>query len=161
MTSFVVGILLFFAFLIVALIGRRVLRRLLERLDINASIIALSSQTAFYGLVILGFISGLGTMGVNVSALVASLGLGGFALGFALRDAIANVLAGVMVLIYQPFGVGDYIVAAGQEGTVLEINLRYTVLQGESMRHLIPNQMLLTQPIKLYEAGARDQSARG
>lgn len=154
MTRFAVGMLLFFAFLLVALAGRRILRRLLRRLDVDPSIVTLSSQTIFFGLVILGVVSGLGTMGVNISALVASLGLGGFALGFALRDAIANVLAGVMVLIYRPFCVGDHIVAAGQEGTVLEVNLRYTVLQGESMRHLIPNQMLLTQPIKLHETVA-------
>jgi small-conductance mechanosensitive channel len=151
MIPFTVSILYFVGFLFAAFIGRGVLRRLLRRIDVDPSVIALGSQTVFYALVILGVISALGTMGVNVSALVASLGLGGFALGFALRDAIANVLAGVMVLIYRPFGVGDHVTAAGQDGTVLEINLRYTVLKGERMLHLIPNQMLLTQPIRLKE----------
>ena len=48
-----------------------------------------------------------GTVGVDVSALVAGLGLAGFAIGFALRDAVSNTLAGVLVLMYQPFRVGD------------------------------------------------------
>ena len=49
----------------------------------------------------------LGTLGINVSALVAGLGLTGFALGFAFRDALSNVLAGVMILLYHPFHRGD------------------------------------------------------
>ena len=62
---------------------------------------------------IIGAIRTPGTVGVDVSALVAGLGLAGFAIGFALRDAVSNTLAGVLVLMYQPFRVGDDIKTGG------------------------------------------------
>jgi small-conductance mechanosensitive channel len=90
-------------------------------------------------------------MGVNVSALVASLGLTGFALGFALKDALSNLLAGALILIYQPFRCGDTIKVAGCEGEVTEINLRYTILRGDGKTHLIPNATLYTNTVDIAD----------
>ncbi|MDA2930681.1 mechanosensitive ion channel family protein [Acidobacteria bacterium AH-259-O06] len=93
-------------------------------------------------------------MGIDVSALVATLGLGGFALGFALRDAISNLLAGILILIYRPFQVGDQVKVGAAEGVVHEVNLRYTVLAGsDGTRHLIPNSMTFTTTVRVKEEG--------
>ena len=86
-------------------------------------------------------------MGINVSALVASLGLTGFTLGFALRDAISNLLAGVLILLYRPFRIGECIKVAGLEGRVVALDLRYTTIQEDGRRHLIPNQTPYTNPV--------------
>jgi len=86
-------------------------------------------------------------MGVNVSALVAGLGLTGFALGFAFRDALSNVLAGAMIRFYRPFRRQDWIKVGDYEGVVTEVNLRYTIIEREKFRVLIPNSNLLTNPI--------------
>jgi small-conductance mechanosensitive channel len=99
----------------------------------------------------MGVITALGTAGVNVSALVAGLGLTGFALGFALRDALSNLLAGILILIYRPFKRHDRISVAGFEGIVIETDLRYTTLQGEDKRILIPNATLFTHSIVLLD----------
>jgi small conductance mechanosensitive channel len=88
----------------------------------------------------LGLVVGLGTMGLNVSALVASLGLTGFALGFAPRDAVANLLAGVLILSHRPLEYGDRIAVTGLEGVIVDIDLRYTTLDAGDKRHLVPNQ---------------------
>jgi small conductance mechanosensitive channel len=69
-------------------------------------------------------------MGVNVSALVAGLGLTGFALGFAFRDVLSNFLSGVLLLLFRPFRVGNHISINDLEGEVVSIDLRYTVLTG-------------------------------
>ena len=69
----------------------------------------LLSATIFWVVLGVGVVTGFGTMGINVSALVASLGLTGFAFGFALRDAISNLLAGVLILLYRPFRLGEHI----------------------------------------------------
>ena len=82
----------------------------------------------------MGLISALGTIGMNVSALVASLGLTGFAVGFAFKDFLSNILAGVMILIYKPFHVGNMISGSNFSGKVEEINLRYTRLSSEEKR---------------------------
>ncbi len=109
----------------------------------------------------LGLVSGLGTMGIDVAALVAGLGLTGFALGFALRDAISNLLAGVLVMIYRPFRHGDRISVTGLEGTVVRIDLRYTTMQGEDRRFLIPNQVLFTNAITVLGRGSESPTNPG
>ena len=140
----------FVLFLVAAFVARGSSRRLLQRLRLEQPVVGLVSQVLFYTMVVLGLITSLGTMGVNVSALVASLGLGGFAVGFALRDAISNVLAGALVLVYRPFRVEQRIRVAGFEGMVREINLRYTILEAEGAQQLIPNQILFTNPVKVF-----------
>ncbi|QKT04531.1 mechanosensitive ion channel [Ectothiorhodospiraceae bacterium 2226] len=114
-------------------------------------VVELVGQAMKYGLIVIGAISALGTIGINVSALIAGLGLTGFALGFALRDALSNLLAGVLVLIYKPFRRGAYINVAGFDGIVTGIDLRYTTLQRGPQRILIPNSVLFTHSIVLGE----------
>jgi len=140
----------FLVFLLLAAVARRAVSGVLTRLHVNRDVIQLLGQVLFYTLVVMGLVTGLGTMGVHVGGLIAGLGLGGFAVGFALRDAISNVLAGVMLLIHQPFRVGQRIGVAGLEGRVTEINLRYTILQADDAHHLIPNQMLFTNTVKVH-----------
>ena len=117
-------------------------------------VIKLLANAAHAGLMVFGAITALGTVGIDVTALVASLGLAGFGLGFALRDAISNVLAGVIVLMYRPFRVGDHISTGGHEGTVVGIDLRYTTIDSDDNRYLIPNANLLSRPVILPRAAA-------
>ena len=86
-------------------------------------------------------------MGVDVSALVAGLGLTGFALGFALKDTIANLVAGILILVYQPFDLADYIVISGKEGKVISIDLRYTILEYQEKKILIPNSLIFANTV--------------
>lgn len=98
-------------------------------------------------------ISALGTPGIDVSAIVTGLGLTGFALGFALKDAISNILAGSLILIYRPFNRNDTIKVANNEGVVEEIDLRYTTLKAEGKKILIPNATLLTNIVIVIKEG--------
>jgi small conductance mechanosensitive channel len=101
-----------------------------------------------------GIVTALGTVGLDVKALVTGLGLTGFALGFALRDIIANVLAGILILFYKPFRRGDRISVAGSDGVITEIDLRYTILTvDDTTRVLVPNQTLFTNSIRVERAG--------
>jgi hypothetical protein len=75
--------------------------------------------------------------------------LTGFALGFAFRDALSNILAGVLIVMHRPFLRGDHISVVGFEGTVVGIDLRYTTLQKDDKIFLIPNSTLFTNPISL------------
>jgi small-conductance mechanosensitive channel len=106
--------------------------------------LAKSCKIAIYTI---GVVTLLGTMGIEVGPLVAGLGLSGFALSFALKDALANLLAGIMVFIYKPFRLGDVIMVGIDSGSVKKINLRYTHLETEESEILIPNASLLTQNI--------------
>ena len=137
-------------------------RRLIQqRVHQVPSLLArLAADTGYWTVLILGFISGFGTMGVNVAGLVAGVGLTGFALGFALRDAVSNLLAGVLILTFRPFRVGSDIKVGGFSGTVLAIDLRYTTLSGEGRYVLVPNKTMYTSPITVI-GGAAEAAPEG
>ena len=71
--------------------------------DLEYPVVRLMAMAARVTLLVAGIVTALGTVGVDVSALVAGLGLTGFALGFAIKDTISNILAGVLLLVYRPF----------------------------------------------------------
>ena len=136
----------------------RILRAAVSRFlvpHLDSSVVTLTCKALQFGAIALGLITALGTVGINVSALVAGLGLTGFALGFALKDLIANVVAGILVLVYRPFHRKDRVAVAGFEGIVLDIDLRYTTLETSEQTILIPNQTLLANAVTI----ARDPGA--
>jgi len=148
------GLLVLIGFLIVAGASRRLLKRLASRVDDDKRpLVVLAGETTRYALITVGLITGLGTMGIDVSALIAGLGLTGFALGFALRDAVSNLIAGVLILLYRPFGYGDKITVGGNSGTVVAINFRYTVLdpQGPAVI-LVPNSTMFSNSVTVEQA---------
>ena len=123
------AIAIFFCFWVVSKITQTVIRKSGERFSLKESIRTLVSNGAKIIILVFGAITALGTLGINVSALVAGLGLSGFALGFALKDTISNLLAGVMILVYQPIDIGDYIVVTGKEGKVIHIDFGTQLLK--------------------------------
>jgi len=115
----------------------------------------------FWMVVLYASVIALGTMGVDVTAIVASLGLVGFALGYALRDLVGNLVAGMVIKATKQYKVGDNVKIANFQGLIESINLRYTTLlevvsPGESIdtvevRHYIPNQMVFKTPVTMLE----------
>ena len=99
----VVIILIFY---ILSKIIKRAITKGSERLKLESHLTSLLARTSSITLIIFGFVTALGTLGVDVSALVAGLGLTGFALGFALKDTISNLLSGILILLYKPFSSG-------------------------------------------------------
>ncbi|MCS6925414.1 MAG: mechanosensitive ion channel family protein [Candidatus Binatia bacterium] len=146
------AILVFLLFWLASVVLHTVVRRLSQRSDASKrDIVDFLARVAKVTLLLFGVVTALGTAGINVSALVTGLGLTGFALGFALKDVLANLLAGVLILIYRPFRRNDRIAVAGFEGTVTDIDLRYTHLQAAGRHVLIPNSTLFTTTIVLLE----------
>jgi small-conductance mechanosensitive channel len=144
-------VVIFVVFFVLVKIMKRTIARAAKRLKFDANLTSLLTRTSSIALVIFGFVTALGTLGVNVSALVAGLGLTGFALGFAMKDTISNLLSGVLILLYRPFEVGSRIKISGYEGIVNSIDLRYTELDSEGNKVLIPNSKLFTDPITILQ----------
>ena len=148
----VIGVVVIFVgFYILAKIIKRIITSAAERLKFDGNLTLLISRASSTALMIFGFITALGTLGVNVSALVAGLGLTGFALGFALKDTISNLLSGVLILLYRPFEIGNRIKISGYEGIIISIDLRYTELDSEGNKVLIPNSKLFQDPITVLQ----------
>jgi len=91
--------------------------------------------------------------GLTLGDIVATLGLGSVAVGFAFQDIFKNFLAGVLLLLNEPFRIGDQIVVGSFEGTVEHIDIRFTSLRtypGE--RLLLPNSLVFTSPVQVRTA---------
>ncbi|MBI1917958.1 MAG: mechanosensitive ion channel [Planctomycetes bacterium] len=147
------GLLIFVLFWLAAKALQRGVERLIRVPRFDPSLTRYLGSAARIALLLFGTVTALGTMGVDVSALVAGLGLTGFALGFALKDIVSNALSGILVLAYRPFRILDSIKVTDLEGTVTEINLRYTVLEAEGKTILIPNSSLFTNPVTVLRKG--------
>ncbi len=112
----------------------------------------LMGSTSNIVLIIMGVVTALGTLGIDVSAIVASLGLTGFAIGFAFKDALSNYLAGIMVILYRPYDIGDNVNITGCEGKITEIDLRYTTIENDGEIHMVPNSVCLSKTITKYRS---------
>jgi small conductance mechanosensitive channel len=143
----VISFIVLFLFWFASVVFEKIVHRIFEKRGLNGDVLSLMKQAAKTTLLVLGVVTALGTIGINISALVAGLGLTGFALGFALKDILSNFVAGILILVYHPYRRDDRISVSGLEGIVIEIDLRYTTLQAEDKRILIPNSTLFTNAI--------------
>jgi small-conductance mechanosensitive channel len=140
--------LVFAVFYLVARVGQRVIALTAPRVKADTGVVLLLSRVYYYGVLTFGLITALGTAGLNVTALVAGLGLTGFALGFALKDVLSNLVSGIMLLVYRPFNIGDQIRMGEYEGTIETIRMRDTVLRSFDGRYvIIPNTKLITEVV--------------
>lgn len=90
---------------------------------------------------------------VKPGDLIAGLGIGSVAIGFAFKDILQNMLAGILILLRQPFEVGDQIVSGGHEGTVEKIETRATFLKTyDGRRVVIPNSDIYTDSVTVNTA---------
>ncbi len=98
------------------------------------------SSTAGIALKVMLFISVASMVGIQTTSFLAVVGAAGLAVGMALQGSLANLAGGVMLLIFRPIRVGDYIGAQGHEGTVKDIGIFVTTLETFDKRHIIlPN----------------------
>ena len=142
------GVLVFALFWLVAAVGRRVIARAAPRVRADTGVVLLLSRVYYYGILIFGLVTALNATGLDVSTLVAGLGLTGFALGFALKDVLSNLLSGIMLLLYRPFNLGDRIRMGEYEGIIRTIRMRDTVIEHEDGRVIIiPNTKLITEVV--------------
>ena len=148
-----VALVMFGGFWLGSIVARRLIIRVASRTDLSLHFVfRMVARVVSTALLLFGAVTALGTMGVNVSALVAGLGLTGFALGFAMKDILSNLMSGLLILLYRPFTINDHITVTGLEGLVTEIDLRYTRLEKDRQVYLIPNSLLITNTIGLIQS---------
>jgi small-conductance mechanosensitive channel len=138
----VIGLLVFFVFLVFARFARRVLHAMGERTKLDVMLADLLGRLASGALVILGVFVAATVVFPSLSPgnLVAGLGITSVAIGFAFKDILQNFFAGILILWRRPFRVGDQIRTNDYEGTVEEINIRSTRLKTyEGERAVLPN----------------------
>lgn len=139
---------------------RGALRSVAIRVKADTRAMFIVARIAYVAVMVGGVLIALGIAGVNWTALATSLGLTGFALGFALKDAISNFLAGLLLLFYRPFQIGDKVKAGNITGVVKEIRVRDTVIIDENgLKTIVPNSNVFGNVIVNYTESTKETAA--
>lgn len=132
---------------------RKGVHRALERAKVDATLVPFFASLAYYVAISVVVIAVLNLFGVETTSLIAVLGAAGLAVGLALQGTLSNFAAGVMLLVFRPFRIGDYVDIAGTAGTVVEIGLfTVTLNTPDNVRITVPNSAVYGQTISNYAA---------
>jgi small conductance mechanosensitive channel len=131
-----------------AMIGKLIRRSVEKQENISALLRAFIKKMAHRVILAIGLVVALGTAGVNVGAALALIGGGAFILAFALQDTLSNFAAGIMLLIYRPFDVGNAVEIGGIKGKVDGVSMvSTTILTFDNQKVLVPNKKVWGETI--------------
>ena len=150
-----VAVLLLVGLVVIRVLTRQV-DRLLERSKSLASLRVYIRSVVRIGLWFLLALMVAGSLGVEVTSVIALLSVAGLAVSLALQNTLSNVAGGIMLLVAKPFQVGDYVESDGVGGTVAAVDLSYTTfLTVDNKEIFVPNSQLSTAKIINYTALGR------
>ncbi|MBD3664840.1 mechanosensitive ion channel family protein [Sulfitobacter aestuariivivens] len=114
------------------------------------------SSIVRYAVLAFTFLFVLNTFGIQTTSIVAIIGAAGLAIGLALQGTLSNVAAGVMLILFRPIKIGDFVEVAGEMGTVKEISLNFTELADLSnVQVIVPNSEVWGNVITNYSTNAK------
>lgn len=153
--NIITALLIFILSLYFARLLSNLLKRVLVRRKTDSGVTQLLAQTLQWTIIVFGAISALQRF-FNVTAFLTGLGIIGFTIGFALQNVMQNFVSGIILLMQQPFKVGDEIKVLDFDGVVLQINLRTTEMRALDGRIIIlPNADVISHAIVNYTRANR------
>jgi len=151
------GLRLLYAVLII-FVGRwvvklllKIIKSALEKTTVEETIRIFVANLLNSLLMVIIFIAAINQLGIETTSIIAMLGAAGLAIGLALQGSLANFAAGILIVIFRPYKVGDYIEAGSAEGTVLDIQIFSTVLKTPDNKVVVvPNGTIMDSSIINY-----------
>ncbi len=145
------GLLVMILFYISWKIIRKVTLSGLKRSHIDETATALVETLLKYGFFTLGLATALNSMGVKMTAVLASFGVAGLTIGFAARDALSNIISGILIFMDRPFVIGDLVEIEGIYGKVHRITLRSTrIVTVDGKMMAVPNTEIINKTVASY-----------
>jgi small conductance mechanosensitive channel len=137
----------------VAKLFKKAVVKLMERAKVDNTLIAFVATLAHVGLQVFVVVAALEKLNVKTASFIAVLGAAGLAVGLALQGSLSNFAAGILMIIFKPFKVGDVIEAAGVLGKVREIGIFTTYVDTpDNRKTIVPNSKLMSDNITNYSA---------
>ncbi len=145
-------------FLIGRLVARVVtngIRKLMSSQEVDRILETFVSNLVYWALMTFVIIAAINQIGVQTTSLIAIMGAAGLAVGLALQGSLANFAAGVLIIMFRPYKVGDYVEAAGIAGSVVQVQILTTILKtGDNKQIVVPNAQIMGSIITNYSANA-------
>lgn len=148
-----VTLIIIATFMVAGWLRRRISSLATNHPRLDPTLFGFLGNLAKYFVLAMGAVFVLNRFGIQTASLVAVIGAAGLAIGLALQGTLSNLAAGVMIVLFRPFRVGQYIEAGSSTGTVREISLFYTELRTyDGLQIIVPNSDIWSSSIKNYSA---------
>lgn len=150
-SNVVVALLIFAAFYVVWGLVNRVMAAAMRRTHTDETTASFALTVTKFVVLALGAVQALSAVGINTAALLTSLGVAGLTIGFAARDALSNLISGVLIFWDRPFVIGDLVEVQGNYGRVDRITLRSTrVVTVDGRMLAVPNSTIINTTVASY-----------
>jgi small conductance mechanosensitive channel len=147
------ALVIFFAGRMIARIVTKGLRKAMQSREVDKILESFACNLVYWALMIFVIIATINQIGVQTTSLIAIMGAAGLAIGLALQGSLANFAAGVLIVMFRPYRVGDFVEAAGISGTVLQVQLLTTILKTvDNKQIIVPNGQIMGSIITNYSA---------
>ena len=132
---------------------RNLLRRIMTRSNVDQTLISFVCNLSYVAMLAFVIIAALGNLGIQTTSIIAVMGAAGLAIGLALRGSLSNFAAGIMLIVFRPFKLGDFIEGGGTSGTVEEIQIFTTQLKTvDNKTVIVPNSKIFGDKITNYSS---------
>lgn len=136
-----------------ARMATRIVSEIMERVGTDPILVKFGANLLYCSLLVMISIASLDRLGVPITSVTAMIAAAGFAVGLALQGSLGNFAAGIMLIVFKPFSVGDEIEAGGETGIVDEVNIFNTIMRTNgNVKIIIPNGQVTTGTIKNFTA---------
>lgn len=141
----------FFSFYLIWKVLHWILQPIFQKSKMDETTTIFTNSLIKYGILILGLITALDSVGIKTSAVLASLGIVGLTIGFAARDSLSNLISGIIIFLDRPFVIGDLVEIDGRYGQVHRITLRSTrIVTVDGKMLAVPNVDVVNKTVTSY-----------
>ena len=149
----VVAILIFYVGRMIARTLSNGVRRIMQAQEMDKILESFVSNLVYWALMTFVIIAAINQLGVQTTSLIAIMGAAGLAVGLALQGSLSNFAAGVLIVMFRPYKVGDWVEAAGISGSVVQVQILTTILKtGDNKQIVVPNSAIMSSIITNYSA---------
>lgn len=147
------AIVIFYVGKLVVRLLLKAVRRIMQRQDVEDTLETFVLSLARMVLMLIVIIATVGALGIQTTSFVAILGAAGLAIGLALQGSLSNFASGVLIVLFRPYKVGDFVEAAGIAGTVEQVEILTTIFKtGDNKKVIVPNGQVMGSIITNYSA---------
>ena len=149
----IVAVLIFFIGRIIAGMVSKGIRNVMQRQEVDKILESFVSNLVYWLLMTFVIIAAINQLGIQTTSLIAIMGAAGLAVGLALQGSLSNFAAGVLIVIFRPYRVGDFVEAAGISGSVEQVQILTTILKTpDNKKIIVPNSSIMSSIITNYSA---------
>ena len=131
----------------------RGMRKVMQRQEVDKTLETFVSNLVRMVLMVVVIIAAIGQVGIQTTSFIAIFGAAGLAVGLALQGSLSNFASGVLIVMFRPYKVGDFVEAAGIAGVVEQVQILTTVLRtGDNKQIIVPNGQIMDSIITNYSA---------